>query len=299
MTALVALPTGPLAGIYKDSVCFTPPFQGFTFPVEYYQRTQYKPVALAVLGADLVVLTDGAPCIMSGASPEQIQQINIQSIQPCTDKRAVAYMDGAIIYACPDGIAAIDGPGPVRIISSEILTRDQWRAYGLSNMVFHVHEGLLYVSTTNYGVLCFDFTTATMHQVSVLTVGGVVKAFYYDVVTDRLGVIRMGETSLRWFQDAGAVSTSSTWLSKLYQMGTRPTPRWVFIKTLQALDTVRLRFYDSTGYITLLTATVATNKPVRLPVIRSMNVRYQLMPLQGRPITGCWFADSPGEFDGL
>jgi hypothetical protein len=298
MTALVALPTGPLAGIYKDYVCFTPPFQGFTFPVEYYQRTQYKPVALAVLGADVVVLTDGAPCIMSGASPEQLQQINIQSIQPCMSNRAVAFLSGAVVYACPDGVAAIEGPGPVQVISSEIMTRDYWRLLQPSTMIFHVHDGMLYFysdAPTIGGLFVIDFVLGALTKVGV----GAVQALFYDAPSDRMGYVAQAATVRTWLQDAGALRTDAYWRSKHIICHGMTTPRWVLIRTPGASSSdITLTLTDETLGTTLVAVTVTSNTPVRLPVRRSNLFSYKLVPTTGAPISGCWFADSPGEFNG-
>lgn len=127
LRGLVALPNGILAGFYDKTVCFSEPYAGYAWPIEYRQAVKYKVVGLGVFGQTLVVLTEGHPYYSSGADAANMSMQEIETPQACVAKRTIAPVQGGVMYASPDGLC-LAGPSGVEVLTTMAFSKEDWQA---------------------------------------------------------------------------------------------------------------------------------------------------------------------------
>lgn len=126
LQGLTQLPGGILAGFRENEVLFSEPGQPQAWPVAYRLATAYKIVGLAYAGTTLFALTEGMPYAITGTHPQAMTATMIRTGLPCTGREGIAVVRGVVLYATPDGIAAIDA-GRVTMVSEAAYTRKYWR----------------------------------------------------------------------------------------------------------------------------------------------------------------------------
>ena len=188
MRGLVAHPSGAIAGFYKNVVTISEPGQCHAFPEEYKHYLDYQVIGLSVLGSSIVVLTDGAPYVISGAHPRQMTARKTTIRQPCLDKRSIVNTGDQIIYASPNGLVRIT-PDGAETVTAEHYTKEDWATVVGSHMAssrtlrawFYDDQYILDAvytlnSTTTETKLVFDFKSDKM-QLTTFT-DDIVAGFY-------------------------------------------------------------------------------------------------------------------------
>lgn len=105
-------------------------------------------VGAAKHGTGALITTVGEPSIVSGVSPDAMTEIPLEIPQAGVSKWALLSVAGSALYACHDGIVAVDGGSPSFTLSDRFFTREVWRARygaGLSSMQFASYDGRLIV----------------------------------------------------------------------------------------------------------------------------------------------------------
>ncbi|MBM7070872.1 hypothetical protein JQC92_02300 [Shewanella sp. 202IG2-18] len=128
MKGLTSMSNGIMAGFFDNTLCFSKSYLPYAWPSGYQHTTDHDIVALVSSGNSLTVLTEGRPWLFSGASPESISGRNLELNQACVSKRSAIVVNGAVMYASPDGLVALSGNG-AQVITEGILTREQWQAF--------------------------------------------------------------------------------------------------------------------------------------------------------------------------
>ena len=141
MLGLVSLPNGILAGFAGQTVCFSEAFQPHAFPDEYKLTVKSDIVALAPMPSGVLVLTKEKPAIISGLDPAAMALSEIDSNQACVSKRSVVDMGSAVMYASPDGLVMATETGGLKVVTEQLLTRDQWQELVPSSIVGFNWEG--------------------------------------------------------------------------------------------------------------------------------------------------------------
>lgn len=140
MLGLVALPNGILAGFAGQTVMFSEAFMPHAFPDAYKLTVKSDIVAIAPLNVGLLVLTKEKPALIQGSDPSSMAMTEIDSTLSCVAKRSVVDMGEYVIYASPDGLVMGTDRG-LRLVTEELLTRDQWQALVPSTIVGFQWEG--------------------------------------------------------------------------------------------------------------------------------------------------------------
>ena len=96
--------------------------------------------------------------------------------QACVSKRSIVETGDGIMYASPDGLVLI-APGGTRVVTSGILSQDQWQAYNPSSIHGYWHESRYHgFCTVNNVVKMFIFDptgqTATWCETEVAAFAG-------------------------------------------------------------------------------------------------------------------------------
>lgn len=138
-------------GIYAmftgRSVYLSEPYIPYAYPEQYMLDVADDIVALGHFSGCIVVATKGRPYLMTGSTPEAMQLTHLQADQACVAARTLCSVPGGVMYASPDGLFLIasDDEGP-RLLTSGVLTREQWRALGDFDTAFAAyHDGAYYL----------------------------------------------------------------------------------------------------------------------------------------------------------
>lgn len=144
LKGLVALPNGILAGFFDKTLCFSEPYAGYAWPVEYQQTVKYRIVGLAVYGQTVVVLTEGHPYYFSGADSASMSGQEVESPQACISKRTIAAVEGGVMYASPDGLC-LAGPSGVEVLTTMAFSKADWQALNVASAFGAYSDGSYYL----------------------------------------------------------------------------------------------------------------------------------------------------------
>ena len=159
LTGLTRMANGILAGFTGNTICFSEAYLPYAWPSDYQMTTEHNIVSIVAMGNSLAVLTEGFPYIFSGVTPSGMAGQMLESKQACVSKRSSVIVNGTLIYATPDGLAALTNNGAVPL-TDKIITREQWQKFQPATIEAYLQEGR-YVAF--YGVAldkCFIFDPA-------------------------------------------------------------------------------------------------------------------------------------------
>lgn len=210
MSGLCLMANGIMAGFSKKDICFSEPFVPSAWPISYRLQSDHPVVGLGAFGQSLFVGTEEFPYIISGVDPSLMTMTKLPQRQSCVSKRSIVDMGGGVFYASPDGICLADSTG-VRVLTSELMTRDEWQSYNPSSISATQIDGRYFAFYDNgtKGCLIFDPTgngaalwNSDLHYT----------AMYNDVSNDALYLANSGSVQ-KW--DSGT-NLTYTWKSKVF-----------------------------------------------------------------------------------
>lgn len=177
------------------TVLFTEQGYPTTWPLDYRYDVRDPVVGLGVCGNSVVVLTTGAPWLITGTSPGSMTVSVMQSEQACVSPYSICVMDGAVFYASADGIcmSAPNGDYPVLVtnVTEKLFGKREWAALNPSTCIMQPYDGALHAwftlaDGTSKGYI-FKLADG---GAAVTTHDEVAKAAYYDTETDSLYYVR-------------------------------------------------------------------------------------------------------------
>ncbi len=213
LSHLISLWNGMLAGISGNSVRFCEAYVPYAWPLAYDAvPPDGKPVALGVFGQSLLVLTTGRPLLLSGTSPDSMDQQPLEIPQGCVAPRSVVSMGNGVAWSSNDGLCWY-GAGGAKILTAGIMTREDWQALRPSSVVGCMYEGLYFGSYDNgTGRKGFMIDPNNPQGIYFLSKG--YEAMHFDELQDQLYVVDGSEVK-RW--DAGNPMTA-VFRSKVFKM---------------------------------------------------------------------------------
>lgn len=210
MTHLTGLWNGMMAGIVGRAVRFCEAYTYYAWPIAYeILPTNAQPVALVTYGQNLVMLTNGNPSIINGSSPESMDEQPVEFAQACIAPKSAVGMGHGVAWAAPDGLAYI-GQGGARLLTQNIMTRDDWQAINPESIIGTMYEGQYFGFYNDGSAKCFILDPANPNGMWFLDFG--CTAVYLDPLQDALYILN--GTSVQKF-DAGTVKTA-TFKSKIF-----------------------------------------------------------------------------------
>lgn len=213
LTNLTSLWNGMLAGISGGSVRFCEAYVPYAWPESYDAiPPDGTPVALGVFGQSLLVLTTGRPLLLSGSSPDSMDQQPLEIPQGCVSPRSVVSMGNGVAWSSNDGLCWY-GSGGARILTAGIMTREDWQALRPSTIVGCMYEGL-YFGSYDSGLGRRGFMIDPNSPQGIYFMDKGYEAMQFDELQDQLYVVD-GVNVQRW--DAGAAMTA-TFKSKVFKM---------------------------------------------------------------------------------
>jgi len=255
MTWLTGLWNGMMAGISGRAVRFCEAYTYYAWPMAYeVLPTNAKPVALATFGQTLVMLTDGNPSIITGGSPESMDEQPVEFYQSCIAPLSAVGMGHGVAWASPDGLAYIGSGGP-RLLTTGIMTREDWQALVPSSIQGCMYEGRYFGFYNDGAAKCFILDPANQQGMYFLDFG--VDAVHVDALQDALFVLD-GVNIKKW--DAGSAMTT-TFKSKVFHQ-TKPVPGFACAEVVGSYPATFKLYADGVLKHTL---TVTSAQPFRLP----------------------------------
>ncbi len=259
MKWLTGLWNGMMAGIVGRSVRFCEAYAYYAWPIAYeIVPTNAYPVALATFGQTLVMLTDGNPSVITGGSPESMDEQPVEFYQSCISPPSAVGMGHGVAWASPDGLAYLGSGGP-RMLTEGMMTRDDWQALVPSTIQGCMYEGRyfgFYNDGTRKG---FVIDPANPSGMYFLDFG--VDAVHVDALQDALFVLD-GTNIKKW--DAGSALTT-TFKSKLFHQP-RPIIGYACAQVIGGHSTgTPATFKLYADGVLKHTQTVTDTEPFRLP----------------------------------
>lgn len=215
LKGLKLLANGAAIGFVDNTAYLSEPNLPHAWPHSY--PIDAPIVGIGVFRQSAVLLTNSYPYLLSGADPSAMSPERMELPQACVSKRSIVDTGDGVLYASPDGLVSISSGG-VKIVTLELLTREQWQAYNPSSMVAAVHDNRYHVLYQTVGgtrgMLIFDFSGqgAPLAECSINSVTAV-NALYADPRTDTL-YMAQGTNIVRF--NAGSALTY-TWRSKTFR----------------------------------------------------------------------------------
>jgi hypothetical protein len=259
MTWLTGLWNGMMAGISGRAVRFCEAYTYYAWPMAYeVLPTNAKPVALATFGQTLVMLTDGNPSIITGGSPESMDEQPVEFYQSCVAPLSAVGMGHGVAWASPDGLAYIGSGGP-RLLTTGIMTREDWQALVPSSIQGCMYEGRYFGFYNDGTPKCFILDPANPQGMYFLDFGA--DALHVDALQDALFVLN--GVNVQKF-DAGTAKTV-TFKSKVFRQ-TKPVPGFACAEVVgdQTVGTPATFKLYADGVLKHTQSVTSTN-PFRLP----------------------------------
>jgi len=257
LSYLTPLWNGIMAGISGNSVRFSEAYANYAWPVSYdVIPPDGKPVALGVVGQQLLVLTTGKPLLVAGSGPDSMDQQPLDIPQGCISAASVASMGSGVAWASEDGLCWY-GSGGARILTAGIMTREDWQALVPSSIVGANYEGMYFGSYDDgSGRKGFMINPSDPAGIYFLDTGYAVT--HFDQLQDQLYVYT-GTGVQRW--DAGSAMTY-TFKSKEFLLP-KVSPAFACAKVVADAYPVTFKLYADD--VLKHTQTVATETAFRLP----------------------------------
>ena len=254
---LTAMWNGMMAGISGPSVRVCEAFVPYAWPIAYeILPLDTTPVALVTFGQNLVILTNGRPILVTGSSPDSLDEQPIEYTHACVAEMSAVSIGTGVVYASPDGLAFV-GTGGARLLTERVMTRVEWQAINPSSMRGAYFEGRYYATYVVASVtkmLMVDM--ANQDGVYFMDFG--VDAVYVDLMQDAMYVLA-GTSIQKW--DTGTTLTT-TFKSKLF---TQPKPIQGYACAQVRADTYPVAFSLYADNVLVYTQSVLGNDPFRLP----------------------------------
>jgi len=257
LSHLTGMWNGMMAGITGRAVRFCEAYVPYAWPAAYeVLASNTTPVALGSFGQTLVVLTNGAPILVGGGSPDALDEQPTTFLQACVSPPSVVSMGHGVAWASPDGLAYIGQDG-ARMLTEGVMTREDWQALEPSSIMGCMFERRYFGFCTVGGVRKgFVVDPANPSGVYFLDFG--VDAVYGDDLQDALYVLD-GVSVKKW--DASSALTV-TFKIKLHRL---PKPACAFAVAEVTADAYPVTFKLYADGVLRHTQAVASAAPFRLP----------------------------------
>jgi len=256
LTNLTALWNGMMAGISGNSVRICESYVPYAWPAAYdVIPPDGKPVGLGVFGQSLLVLTTGRPLLVTGSSPESLDQLPVEMPQGCVSAQSIVSMGAGVAWASEDGLCWFGAGGP-RILTAGIMLREDWQALVPSSIIGKMYEGMYFGSYDDgSGRKGFFINPNEPQGIYFMDTG--YSALHFDELKDQLYVLS-GASVQKW--DSGTQMTFRT-RSKVFK---QPFPtNYGAAEVIASTYPVTFRLYADG--VLKHTETVAGRNPFRLP----------------------------------
>ncbi len=137
-------PNNVLAGFIGNTVFFSEPEFPGAWPSEYSRDFSWDVVGIGVVGEMWIILTKGRPYVVRGSHPENYTKDPLPYERPCKSKRSIVSTPYGVIYPSDDGLFGININGAGRLLTENIITKEQWQENDLINLLAYYHDDKYY-----------------------------------------------------------------------------------------------------------------------------------------------------------
>ena len=216
-----------MVGFSKNQLCLSAQNRPHAWPVAYRLTTDTDIVAISNVDNTVVIGTEAYPYMATGTDPATYSMSKLEVQQACVAKRSIATITGlGVVFASPDGLIAVQGPGQVRNLTENIFTRRQWQDLGPENIRAVVHDDI-YFFWTGDGSSGADTGYALDMKPTgfgLIRLNVYANAMYADPLTDKL-----------YLSQVDAPPPPADWL--VYSVGSDSTPCALSFNNYEALGT--------------------------------------------------------------
>ncbi|WP_332400300.1 hypothetical protein [Vibrio metschnikovii] len=206
MQGLCVMANGICAGFAGNEVRFSEAYLPYAWPKSYSLTSAFDIVACVAIGNALVVGTKGNPYLFTGVTPSAITATKLNSEQACVSAESMVAINGAAIYASPDGLVAVTQDG-ASLVTEQLIDRKTWQSFKPESIRAWANEGQ-YIALYDGGGFVFDLTGGHFTRIS-----NTWHSAYTDLEADRL-VIAKDRTLYAW--KSGPEPISYEWKSKTF-----------------------------------------------------------------------------------
>jgi hypothetical protein len=257
LSHLTPMWNGMMAAISGKSVRVCEAYVPYAWPIAYeILPSDTNPVSLATFGQNLVIATNGRPILVTGGSPDALDEQPIEYMQACVSDQSMVGMGAGVAWASPDGLAYVGGGG-ARLLTDGMMTRVEWQALKPETIKGVMYEGR-YFGTYTVGGVTKMFVLDPGNTTGMYFLDFGVDALCVDLLQDAMYVLS-GTDIQKW--DSGSALTV-TFKSKLHVM---PRPVQGFGAAQVRADAYPVTFKLYADGVLVHTQTVASNDPFRLP----------------------------------
>ena len=114
-----------LVGFSGNQLYFSVPLYPYAWPDDYALSFTDPIVGIGQIDEYIVVLTEGAPAIVTGSDPETMSQTPLPVKQPALTQGGIVSSRAGVISTTEDGLFMVTGGGE-KIITEHLYTKDQW-----------------------------------------------------------------------------------------------------------------------------------------------------------------------------
>lgn len=276
---------GMLFGISGGGLRACEPYVPYAWPLQYeILPPDSKAVALGVFGQAVLVLTNGRPLLVSGSSPDSLDQQPLEMPQACIAPRSVASMGAGVAWASNDGLCWY-GQGGARILTAGLLTREQWLALNPASMIGCMVEGLYFCSYDD-GAGRKSFMLDPLNPTGLYFMDAGFTAMHFDELQDQLYVLN-GTSVQRW--DAAATFMTALARSKEHRLPRPENLGWIEVVSDSYPVTVRVDCMNIPA--SEVTALVTLDPRLTAPTPTSIRYTTTITGRDPQPLPGGWLAD--------
>jgi hypothetical protein len=217
LTNLVGLWNGMMAGISGKAVVFCEVERPYAWPPAYAVPMMDTGVALVAFAKTLVALTTSTPLVLYGSRPEAMDGPQGSRVMPCESAAGVVSFKHGAVWPSADGLAYITEGGGIALLTQNLMTREQWRAWVPSSMVAAQYNDL-YICSYDDGTGRKAFAVDPRNPAGLFPISTGFTAAYFDELQGSLFVLN-GAAISKW--DAGSAFMTVLHRSKVFRQ-TRP-----------------------------------------------------------------------------
>jgi len=182
LEGFISLPNGAIAGFKENELWFSETYYPHAWPLAYRLTFDYTIIGISVFGTTVVVLTEGYPYLVYGATLGSLEKVKLASHYPCSSRQSIVSTEHGVLYASSEGLIAVTQNGAA-LVSTDLFDRTTWQTFYPTKMraVFWAGHYIMqyYQSSDIYGGFGFDVKNNILFDI-----------YYYDAMfVDKDGVL--------------------------------------------------------------------------------------------------------------
>jgi hypothetical protein len=252
LKGLVSCPGGFLVGFYNNVLCFSEPYRPHAWNPDYQIILKDQIVALAAFGNSILVVTSGAPAVITGSDPASMSKPEYQENgEACVGKRGVVDLGYSVAYPGATGLW-LAGTGGVDKVTKKIMSLSQWQALNPAYLLGSQYDSAYVGFMLGGGGFILDA------QGNYSTTDITATAAHYDQASGKL-YLMVGNDIVEWC--GGSSYYTASWKSGKVKLPKPVNLGWLEVASHNYPLTAKV-YADG---VLKSTQTISSGNPVSLP----------------------------------